>query len=150
MYGPLTPERFALITATMFAAPVDQVEPRISRPKVEAALEDAFGGPGLIELDPNPVEQGARFCAALIRNPPLPEGNKRVAFECMLEVLVSHGYSWPHLSGESIEVAEQLDGLAEGTIGEDEFVFWARAQVGLAEWLRYQRRVRLRIRPGLS
>ncbi len=137
MYSRLTFERFALIAAALFDASVDEVEPKISRPRAEAALAAPFPGPDEIVLYPNPVEQAALCCAAIIRHRPLLHSNKRVAYECMREMLIWTPDPWPGEEAEDVE--EMLDGLAGGTIDEVEFVLWARAQVGLDVWRRYRR-----------
>jgi hypothetical protein len=138
MYTRLTFERFALIAAALYGAPVDEVEPEISRPGAEAALAAPFPGPDEIVLYPNPVEQAALCCAAIIRRRPLPHSNKRVAYECMREMLIWSPDPWPGDGAE--DVKEMLDGVADGTVDEVEFVLWARAQVGFDVWRRYQRR----------
>lgn len=138
MYSRLTFQRFALITAALYDLPVDEVEPEISRPRAEAALASPFPGPDEIVLYPNPIEQAALCCAAIIRKRPLPHSNKRVGFECMREMLIWSEDPWPDKDVEDTE--DMLDGLADGTVDEADFVLWARAQVGLALWRRYQRR----------
>src|SRR5215469_10048797 len=135
MYSRLTFERFVLITAALYDLPVDEVEPEISRPRAEAALASPFPGPDEIVLYPNPVEQAALCCAAVIRQRPLPHGNKRIGFECMREMLIWSEDPWPGEGAEGTD--EMLDGLADGTVDEADFVLWARAQVGLALWRRY-------------
>lgn len=137
MYSRLTFERFALIAAAIYDLPVEKVEPEISRSKAEAALASPFPAPGEIVLYPNPVEQAALCCAAIIRKRPLPHSNKRVGYECMREMLIWSEDPWPGEAAEDID--QMLDGVADGTVDEADFVLWARAQVGLAVWRRYQR-----------
>jgi prophage maintenance system killer protein len=136
----LTFERFVLIVAETRDAPADEVEPTISRSKAKTALAAPFGGPDEFVLYSDPVEQAARCCVAVIHHRPLPEDNKRVAYKCMLEMLVR--YPWARLDPEPKEVSAMLDGLGDGTKAEDEFILWVRAELGLAAWLRYQLRAR--------
>jgi hypothetical protein len=138
MCGRLTFERFALITATVYDASVDEVEPTISRSRAEAALAAPFPGPDELVLYPDPVEQAAICGAAIVHRRPLLHSNKRVAYECMGEMLVP--YQWPLPDEAEAEVAEKLDRLGERKMGDDEFVEWVRAHVGRGAWLRYQRR----------
>ncbi|HXQ88168.1 MAG TPA: hypothetical protein VN733_00890 [Solirubrobacterales bacterium] len=138
MCSRLTFERFALIAAALYDAPVDEVEEEISRSRAEAALAAPFPGPDEIVLFPNPVEQAALCCAAIIRQRPLPHSNKRVAYECLREMLIWSEDPWPGEEAEDVEA--MLDGLGDGIVDEADFVFWARAQVGLDVWRRYQRR----------
>src|SRR5215469_3991452 len=95
MSDQLTFERFALITAAVYDAPVGDVEPKISRSKAEAALTAPFPGPDEIVLYPDPVERAAICFAAIIRLRPLPHDNKRVAHECLGEMLVNHQWLLP-------------------------------------------------------
>jgi prophage maintenance system killer protein len=134
----LTFERFVLITAETRDASADDVEPTIARPKAMAALEAPLGGPDEFVLYSDPVEQAARCCVAVIRNRPLSEDNKRVAYKCMLEMLVR--YPWAQLDPERKKIAEMLDGVGDGTKDEEEFVLWVRGELGLPAWLRYQLR----------
>lgn len=134
----LTFERFVLIAAETQAAAAEEVEATISRSKAEAALAVPFGGPDEFVLYADPVEQAARCCAAVIAQRPLPHGNKRVAYKCMEEMLVR--YPWARFDADQREIASKLDDLGAGKIDADEFVFWVRAEAGLAAWLRYQLR----------
>jgi prophage maintenance system killer protein len=139
MSGPLSFERFALITAEVYDTSVDEVEPKISRSRAEAALSAPFPGPDEIVLYPDPIEQAAICCAEIISRRPLPYSNKRVAYECMGEMLTP--YHWRLPSEDQPEVKKKLDEWGDRRMGEAEFIEWARAHVGQTAWLRYERRV---------
>lgn len=134
----LTFDRFVLIAAEAQDKGVDEVEATIARSKVETALTAPFGGPDEFVLYSDPLERAALCCAAVISHRPLPHDNKRVAYKCMEEMLVR--YPWARFDADPQEIASILDGLGEKTIEEDEFVFWVRAEAGIAIWLRYQLR----------
>jgi hypothetical protein len=142
MHGKLTFKRFVLITARVKDVSADEVEPTISRPRAEAALAEPFGGPDDFVLYPEPVEQAARTCAAIIRHRPLPCDNKHVAWDCMLEMLTR--LPWAPIDPASKKIGAKLDELGDEAIGEDEFVRWVRAQVAGAELSRYERRREVR------
>lgn len=142
MHGKLTFERFVQITSQTKEASADEVEPMIARSMAEAALAAPFGGSDELVLYPEPVEQAARCCAAIIRLRPLPCDNKRVAWKCMLEMLVR--YPWAPIDPGRRKISEKLDGLGDGTTREDDFVRWVRAQVAGAEVARYERRQEFR------
>jgi hypothetical protein len=129
---------FAVIAAEKRDLSVEELEPRIDRSKVEAARAAAFGRPGEIVLYPEPVGQAGVLCAELIRLRPLDEDNKKVAFDCMLELLSR--YEWKWFAATRGEIAKKLDGLGAGTIGVPEFVLWVRAKVGRGESAWYERR----------
>jgi len=128
MHGKLTYQRFVLIVAEAKDTGIDEVEPTISRSKAEAALETPFDE---MTLYPEPVEQAARCCVAIIRERPLPCDNKRVGWNCMLEMLVR--YPWAPIDPHRKQIAAKLDGLGDGTVEEEDFVRWVRRQVALAE-----------------
>lgn len=138
MCPKLTFDRFVLIVAEAQDKGVDEVEATISKSKAEAALAAPFGGPDEFVLYSDPLERAARCCAAVIDHRPLPQDNKRVAFKCMEEMLVR--YPWAQFDADRREIESKLDELGEGAIDADEFVFWVRAEAGLAVWLRYQLR----------
>ena len=137
MSGPLTFSRFVLVVAEARDASADEVEPTISRSKALTALIAPFCGPDEFVLYPDPLEQAALCCVALIRHRPLAHDNKRVAYRCMLEMLVP--YPRAQFDAASKKIAEMLDGVADGTTGEEKFVDWVYAEAGDAASLRYQR-----------
>ena len=134
----LTFDRFVLIAAEAQDKGAHEVEAMISRSKVETALAAPFGGPDEFVLYSDPLEQAARCCAAVIDQRPLPYDNKRVAYKCMEEMLVR--YPWARFEADRREIESKLDELGEGEIDADDFVYWVRAEAGLAVWLRYQLR----------
>jgi prophage maintenance system killer protein len=134
----LTFDHFVSIAAETQDKGAEEVEGTISRSKAEAALSSPFGGPDEFVLYSDPVERAALCCAAVIRERPLPHDNKRVAYKCMEEMLVR--YPWAQFEADRNEIESKLDDLDAGTIDTDQFVFWVRAEAGLAVWLRYQLR----------
>ncbi len=105
-------------------------------PSAESALAAPFASFGGVDFYPNPVERASICCSRLIRNSPLPDGNKRVAYECMREMLDRGGFPWPRPGEDAIEIAETIEALAAGTLSEAEFVSWVRSRVALGERLR--------------
>jgi prophage maintenance system killer protein len=138
MFDRLTFERFALVTAEVYDAAVEEVEAEISRSRAEASLAAPFPGPDEIVLYPDPVERAAICCAEIIRRRPLPHSNKRVGYKCMGEMLAH--YHWVLPSQDEPEVEENLDEWGAREMGEAEFIEWARAHVGRHAWRRYEHR----------
>lgn len=132
MHGKLTFERFVWIVAEAKDKGVDEVEPLISRRRAEAALG---GRADELVLYPEPVEDAARCCAAIIRERPLPCDNKRVAWDCMLDMLTR--CPWAPIDPPRKKISAKLDGLGDEKIGEEEFVAWIRKKVAQAELSRY-------------
>jgi prophage maintenance system killer protein len=140
MQSRLEFEDLVLIAAEVLDVPADQLEPGICEADAIEALGAPFAGSDEIDLYPHPVEKAAICCSAIIQSRPLPERNERVAYECMLEMLVRGDLPWPPPSADGEDIAGTLKRLAAGVIEEAEFVRWVRARVALGEWLRYQRR----------
>jgi death-on-curing protein len=101
----------------------------------ESALVAPFASFGGVDFYPDPVQQAAICCSRIIRNHPFPDGNKRVGYECMREMLERGGYPWPRPSEDAVEIAETVEALAAGTLSEEEFVRWVRDRVALGERL---------------
>jgi len=105
-------------------------------PSAESALAAPFASFGGVDFYPDPVERAAICCSRVIRNHPFPDGNKRVGYECMREMLERDGFPWPRPSEDAIEIAETIEALAASTLSEAEFIAWVRARVVLGERLR--------------
>ena len=65
------------------------------------------------------------LCAHLARNHPLPDGNKRVAYLALLELLARNGVEWAPPSVE--ETVATIERVASGTISEREIADWLRS-----------------------
>lgn len=83
-----------------------------------------FGGR---EFYPDLVTKAAVLTARLVKNHPLPDGNKRVAFECLRTFLDLNGFRWetPSDEGDSVSVVVQtMVDLAAGDLDEAGFADW--------------------------
>jgi death-on-curing protein len=96
-------------------------------PEAESALAAPFATFEGIDFYEDPVERAAICCSRIVRNHPLPDGNKRVAYECMIEMLHRTGIEW---TPADVEDPLVIDGLAARTISESEFVSWLQARCG--------------------
>lgn len=92
----------------------------------ESALAAPFASFGGIDFYDDPVERAAICCSRVIRNHPLPDGNKRLGYECMREMLERVGAPWPRPSEDVDEIASTIEGLAAGSISERDFVAWVK------------------------
>jgi prophage maintenance system killer protein len=64
---------------------------------------------------------------------PLPNGNKRVAYACMREMLERSGVPWPRPSEDADEITSTLKALAAGTLSEQDFVLWVKRRTDLED-----------------
>jgi len=64
---------------------IDLADSALHAPRAE------FGG---VEFYPDFAVKAAVLCARLLRNHPLPDGNKRAAWVSLQEFIARNGYSW--------------------------------------------------------
>lgn len=84
-----------------------------------AAPAMSFGG---TEFFPDLVDKAAVLCSRIIKNHPLPDGNKRVAYLAMIEFLARNGLTFvPPSTDETVGAIERL---AAGDLSEQEFAAW--------------------------
>jgi death-on-curing protein len=72
--------------------------------------------------------KAAVLCRHLIRNHPLPDGNKRVGFLCTVEFAERNGYDWESPAGDEPGGEETVKVIAAVAAGEI-------AIHDLAEWI---------------
>jgi death-on-curing protein len=102
-------------------------------PEVESALAAPFASFDGINFYGDPAERAAICCSRIIRNHPLPDGNKRLGYECMREMLERSGIPWPRPSKDVDEIASTIEGLAARTISEQDFVRWVKRRTQIRE-----------------
>jgi death on curing protein len=81
------------------------------------------------EFYPTMEEKAAVLCARLIANHPLPDGNKRTAFLCMVEFLARNGLLWEPGRDADDEIVQALVGLATHSLDESAFIDWIRERI---------------------
>jgi death on curing protein len=90
----------------------------------ESALAAPFMGFGNTLFYPDPAQRAAIACSRIIRNHPLPDGNKRTGYLCMLVQLERAGLIFTHPEGGEDETADVIEALAAGDLSEEAFVEW--------------------------
>jgi death-on-curing protein len=79
----------------------------------------SFGG---VEFYPEFSQKAAVLLEHLVRNHPLPDGNKRSAYACLREFVARNGYQWiPTTSDDAVVTMVRV---ATGEIALDELVDW--------------------------
>ena len=96
----------------------------------ESALAAPFASFGGNLFYSHPVQRAGICCSRIIRNRPLPDGNKRVGYECMREMLDRSDIAWPRPSEDAEEIALTIEGLAARTVTEAGFISWAQRRSG--------------------
>jgi death-on-curing protein len=82
-----------------------------------------------VEFYPTMAEKAAVVCSRLIANHPLPDGNKRTAFLCMVEFLARNELGWQPSPIEDDVTLQTLLALAAHEIDESSFVDWVRERI---------------------
>lgn len=86
----------------------------------ESALHAPEASFGDVEFYPSLAAKAAVLCVHLVKNHPLPDGNKRLGFIAMIEFLERNGCRWTPPSGDSDgeESAQMILDVAAGK-GDD-------------------------------
>jgi death-on-curing protein len=92
----------------------------------ESALAAPFAGYGEFELYPDLADRAAIYASRIARNHPLPDGNKRTAYDVMVEFIERNGAVFEHPPEGLMATAEMIERLAAQTVTEDEFRAWVR------------------------
>ncbi len=98
--------------------------PRV-RALAEAALAAPFAGSGDHDAFPALNEKAAVYCARIATYHPLPDGNKRTAYDVMREFLDRNGVSFSHPPDGLDGTARTIEQVAAKSLDEK----------GLAAWL---------------
>ena len=85
------------------------------------APASSFAG---VELYPDLIDKAAVVCVRLSRNHPLPDGNKRVSYLCLLEFLSRNGIDWTPPSVD--DTVRTMERVAAGELSEQELADWLR------------------------
>jgi death on curing protein len=96
--------------------------------RVESALAAPFVEPGGVEAYPGLAMKAAVLCSRLLRNHPLPDGNKRVAYLCMIELIRRNGRGWRPVA-PVMERAQMVERLAARDVTEADFAAWLQRQI---------------------
>jgi prophage maintenance system killer protein len=125
-------EEFLLTAEGVLRVSYDELERVVCVFRAESALAAPFVRVCGAYLFSDPVAQAAICARQLIRTRPLPlsaKSNRRVAFECMREMLLLSGYRWSRPDESADEVAETLEAVEAGTMDLAEFIRWVQESV---------------------
>jgi len=100
-------------------------------PLAESALAAPRGGFAGVEAYPEFAEKAAVLAWHLIRNHPMPDGNKRTGFLCLLEFVARNGRSWRvQPFEEEDETVALFEGVAGGSVSRAELTEWLDSHLG--------------------
>lgn len=116
---------YLLIAEAVLGVPAEAIARWPGIGLAESALHAPAAGFAGVELYPDVIDKAAVLCSRLVRNHPLPDGNKRVAYLAMLEFLARNDLQWMPPSVE--ETVATIERVAAGSISERELTDWLRA-----------------------
>lgn len=131
MQQPLELAELLLVAEAVLGAPAERLARMVLVSSAESALAAPFASFDGIDFYEDLAERAAICCSRIIRNHPFPDGNKRVGYECMREMLERDGLPWPRPSEDIDEIAGTIEALAAREISEREFVAWVKARTEL-------------------
>jgi len=103
----------------------DRLIPVTKIPLAESALAAPYASFGGHEFYKHPLQQAAVLASRIMRNHPLPDGNKRVAFILMTLHLEQHGQQ---LSATPQDIDRTFRAVAAKQMTEDYFHIWLRSR----------------------
>lgn len=122
---------FLLIAEAVLDIEAERLARLPRMPYAESALNAGHAAFGDQESYSDPAERAAILCSRIVRNHPLPDGNKRVGYECMREALDRAGLTWPR-PDQVDEIAGTIEDLAAGDLSEEDFVIWVHRRIASA------------------
>ncbi|HEX9774372.1 MAG TPA: Fic family protein [Actinomycetota bacterium] len=122
---------FLLIGEEVLGIPAEVLQKRANLPLADSALNAPSAEFGGVEFYPEFSMKVAVPCLRLIKNHPLPDGNKRVAYICAVEFAERNGYRWELPAGDAdgTETVETMKAVAAGSIDDDQLERWIRTRL---------------------
>ena len=96
----------------------------------ESALAAPQAGFGGVEAYPDFETKVAVLCWHLVKNHPLPDGNKRCAFLATVEFVERNGRTWVAAPGDPDETDRVIRAVASRELSETDFREWIAARCG--------------------
>jgi len=96
----------------------------------ESALAAPQAGFGGVEAYPDFVTKAAVLCWHLVKNHPLPDGNKRCAFLATVEFAERNGRAWLPAPGDPDETDQVIRAVASSEMSDAHFRDWIAARCG--------------------
>jgi death on curing protein len=120
-------EEYLLIAELILDVDAERLARQADLGALDSALHAPFARWGSADLYPSLHEKAAVLCSRLVRNHPLMDGNKRAAYETMIEFITRNGGEW--LVPPPEEAAQQIGALASREISEKAFAAWIADQL---------------------
>src|SRR5947209_7921430 len=112
---------FLLVAEAILGIDAERLARVTKIPLAESALAAPFASYGGHDFYAHPIHRAAILASRIVRNHPLPDGNKRVALILMELYLEQEGW---RLSASPTEIDRTFRALAGRTMAEDYFHVW--------------------------
>jgi death on curing protein len=123
-------EDFLLAAEAVLGIDTDRLERATKISLAESALAAPFASFGGQDFYEHPLQRAAVLASRIMRNHPLPDGNKRVALILMDLYLEQEGFQ---LEAAAADLDRTFRGVAAREMTEDDFVIWLRAHTARAQ-----------------
>ena len=123
-------EQFIHAAAAVLDVDPERLVPAVKVSLAESALAAPFASFGGQDFYSDPITRAAVLASRIMRNHPLPDGNKRVALVLMDVYLQSQGFEF---GAEPEAIDEVFRAVAARSLAEDDFVAWLREHVEKAD-----------------
>jgi death-on-curing protein len=114
-------EHLLLAAESVLGVDADSLRNATKIGAAESALAAPFATYGGHDFYNHPVKRAAVLASRIVRNHPLPDGNKRIALLLMELYLEEQGW---HVTYGQVEVANMIEQLAARSCTEDYFHTW--------------------------
>lgn len=119
-------EQFIQAAAAVLDVDPGSLVPPVKVSLAESALAAPFASFGEQDFYSDPITRAAVLASRIMRNHPLPDGNKRVALVLMDVYLQGQGFEF---GAEPEAIDEIFRAVAARSLSEDDFVTWVREHV---------------------
>ncbi|HXM86282.1 MAG TPA: Fic family protein [Solirubrobacteraceae bacterium] len=123
MYGL---EQFLLVAEQVLGIDAERLARATQIPLAESALAAPFAGFGDHDVYDGPIERASILASRIMRNHPLPDGNKRVALVLMRIYLLEHGWRLTAAPGDIDRTFRAVAGRQQN---EQDFCAWLASHV---------------------
>lgn len=120
---------FLLIAEVATGIPAERLDRLPNLGLVESALAAPTASFGGVDFYSDFIDKAAVLCTRIVRNHPLPDGNKRTAFLTLIEFIERNGRSWADSERDPDESAAVIEAVAAGALSEAQLAAWIRSRV---------------------
>jgi death on curing protein len=123
---------YLLIAEDVLGIPAERLARNERLGLADSALNAPAAGFGEVEAYTDFETKAAVLCWHLVKNHPLPDGNKRAAFLSLIEFVERNERTWTGAPGDPAETDAIIRGVADGSVSQAKLASWIRERVAKA------------------